>query len=402
MKVLISAFSCGAGLGSEPGIGWNLAYELSQFHSVTVLTTHEYKNNNDQALHKNSANGLAIVYFDLPLGLCRLNRRRLTQQVYYYLWQLAAIHVVRDLHARQRFDLCHHVTLVRYWAPSCLAWLNIPFIWGTVGGGEITPKSLLRTLRFKGRIFEMMKLLISRAAEWDPFVRRTARRASRVFASTTDTAERLRKMGVQEVEVQTQVGMTQDELKEAPFVGGVCRFISVGRMIHWKGFILGLEAFARVEDQSSEFWFVGDGACHSELEEFVKINGLQNRVAFFGSLPREEVLQKIAEADVLVHPSFHDSAGLVCLEAMALGRPVVCLNTGGPAELVDESSGYRVAVDSEEVAINGLHEVLETLASCPELRSSMGAAARKRVEERFLWSKKADFFSEVYQQLIAR
>jgi glycosyltransferase involved in cell wall biosynthesis len=173
-------------------------------------------------------------------------------------------------------------------------------------------------------------------------------------------------------------------------------------MIHWKGFILGLRAFARVEDQSSEFWFVGDGACHSELEEFVKINGLQNRVAFFGSLPREEVMQKIAEADVLVHPSFHDSAGLVCLEAMALGRPVVCLNTGGPAELVDENSGYRVAVDSEEITINGLHEVLETLASCPELRSSMGAAARKRVEEHFLWSKKADFFSEVYQQLIAR
>ena len=56
--------------------------------------------------------------------------------LYYYLWQLTAIPKIRKHHKEVGFDISHHVTFVKYWAPSCLAWLDIPFIWGPVGGGE--------------------------------------------------------------------------------------------------------------------------------------------------------------------------------------------------------------------------------------------------------------------------
>ena len=236
-------------------------------------------------------------------------------------------------------------------------------------------------------------------AEWDPFVRKTVRSANRIFASTTDTAERLKKMGAQNIVVQTQVGMTRSELKEAAPVGMSCRFISVGRMIHWKGFILGLKAFVKLKNKTAEFWFVGDGVCRTELEEFVQVNGLTDRVTFFGSLPREKVLEKISEADVLVHPSFHDSAGLVCLEAMALGKPVLCLNTGGPAELLDEYTGFKCSVDTAQQAIIELHSAMEAVSEDAGLRTTMGTRAVERVRSHFLWEKKAECFSNMYAEI---
>ena len=68
MKVLLSAYCCGAGVGSEPGVGWNLALAMSRFHDVTVLTPKAHEARNDAALAQISNSSLKIEYYELPLG----------------------------------------------------------------------------------------------------------------------------------------------------------------------------------------------------------------------------------------------------------------------------------------------------------------------------------------------
>ena len=78
---------------------------------------------------------------------------------------------------------------------------------------------------------------------------------------------------------------------------------------------------------------------------------------------------------VLVHPSLHDSGGVVCVEALAAGRPVVCLDLGGPACLVTEEAGIRVRADAPAQSIQDLSAALARLAADPGLRARMGKQA---------------------------
>lgn len=81
----------------------------------------------------------------------------------------------------------------------------------------------------------------------------------------------------------------------------------MGRLIHWKGFHLGLRAFAVANIADSEYWIVGDGPKREELKLLAKELGVEDKVHFWGFLPRSETLQKLGESHVLVHPSLHDS-----------------------------------------------------------------------------------------------
>ena len=66
---------------------------------------------------------------------------------------------IRKHHKEVGFDISHHVTFVKYWAPSCLAWLDILFIWGPVGGGESLPQGFSSECSLKGRIYELLRSL---------------------------------------------------------------------------------------------------------------------------------------------------------------------------------------------------------------------------------------------------
>ena len=81
------------------------------------------------------------------------------------------------------------------------------------------------------------------------------------------------------------------------------RLVSIGNLLHWKGFHLGLKAFAQFQQRfpESEYYVIGDGPERRNLESMVRECGLVNKVRFWGKLPRQQVLAKLAECDVNVH-----------------------------------------------------------------------------------------------------
>jgi glycosyltransferase involved in cell wall biosynthesis len=399
LRVLLSAYACCPHHGSEPEVGWAFSKALAAHHDVWVLTRTAHRERIEKELQQRPVQGLRFLYYDPPELFGWGSHGGVRMQVHSYCWQLLAVSKVWNFHRELGFDIAHHVTFAKYWAPSCLAWLPVPFVWGPVGGAEVTPRGLLSALTWKERALERLKQIAARAGELDPFVRKTARRADRVFASTEETAVRLRRMGCSRVEVMTQIGVEAGLITSGESRAGACRFISIGRLIHWKGFLLGLQAFSSFRTKDSEYWIVGDGPSRASMERFVAERGLQNQVKFFGSLSRTETEERLAAADVLVHPSFHDSAGLVCLEAMAVGKPVVCLNTGGPAGLIDDSCGIRIAAGSAAEVRDGLCAAMSRLASDPVLRQRMGLAAQERVRNCFDWKKKAEWMSRCYIDL---
>jgi glycosyltransferase involved in cell wall biosynthesis len=378
---------------------------MGRYHEVWVITRANNRGPIEKALAREPLPRVHWVYFDLPSWARFWKRSQRGVHLYYYLWQVGVYFVARKLHREVGFNLVHHVTLVNYWMPSFLALLPVPFVWGPVGGGESAPRAFRRCFSLRGKVYEILRDLARSLGQLDPFVRLTAQRAALGLATTPQTEKRLRALGCRQVLVFSEAGVPPRDIEELGALpireGSPVRFLSLGRLLHWKGFELSLRAFARFARRSptSEYWIVGDGPERRRLEKLAQNLGLTGKVRFWEMIPRSEVLGKPADCDVLVHPSLHDSGGWVCLEAMAAGRPVLCLDLGGPALQVTEETGIKIPATSPEQVVSGLAAAMTRLARDLGLRIRLGIAARQRVQEHFDWDKKALFMMEIYEAL---
>ncbi|HLJ50813.1 MAG TPA: glycosyltransferase [Bryobacteraceae bacterium] len=394
LKILLSAYACEPGRGSEPGVGWNWVREFARDNEVWVITRSNNRVPIERALARHSLPSAHFVYYDLPRWARFWKRGSSGLRLYYYLWQAGVYFVARRLTRECSFDFVHHVTLVKYWAPSFIGCLGVPFIWGPIGGGESAPLAFRSAFSARGKIYDIVRTAARSLSDCDPFVGLTARRATISLASTEDTAARLRALGCEEVHVFPGVALNDQDLRilrrigfrhEDPF-----RIMSLGNLLHLKGFDLALRAFARfvAAGGDGEYWLIGDGPERRRLEDLAQRLGIAEHIRFWGRLPRPRALARLAECDVLAHPTLHDSGGWTCLEAMAAGKPVVCLDLGGPALQVTAETGIKIPAITPDQVVNDIGVAFETLARNSELRRRMGEVGRLRVYSQFRWEDK--------------
>jgi alpha-maltose-1-phosphate synthase len=130
-------------------------------------------------------------------------------------------------------------------------------------------------------------------------------------------------------------------------------------------------------------------------------------------LPRPELVAVLAACTVFVCPSVYEPLGIVNLEAMAVGLPVVGTATGGIPEVVDDGvTGLLVPIEQADDGtgtpldpdrfVADLVAALTRVATDPERAAAMGAAGRRRAEEHFAWSAIADRTMDVYRQVLGR
>lgn len=404
MKILLSAYACEPRKGSEPGVGWNAVRVLAANHDVWVLTRANNRPAIEAALADEPLPRVQFVYYDLPGWARWWKRGAAGVQIYYYLWQLAIYPIARRLQRRVGFDVAHHITFGKYWAPSLLWRLPVPFLWGPVGGGESAPRPFWRDFGVRGRLFETWRETARWCGEHDPLVRLTARRSALALAKAADTAARLLVLGARDVEVYSEGGLLMADLAhlahcaEPPSEG--LRFCAIGRLLHLKGFHLGLRAFARARIPEAEYWIIGDGPERRRLEAEASALGVADRVRFWGWLSHADTLRRLEEVHVLVHPTLHDSGGGVTLEAMAIGRPVICLDLGGPSAQVVDGTGVKVTGRDPDQAVRDLARSMRQVADDPALRTQMGEAGRRRSREAYAWANQGPILEAYYRRAI--
>ncbi|MGA8406839.1 MAG: hypothetical protein WB680_06635, partial [Candidatus Acidiferrales bacterium] len=126
LKILISAYACEPGKGSEPGVGWNNVEQAARFHNVWVMTRSNNRALIEEALAAQPMPNVHWIYLDLPRWARFWKKGQRGIHLYYSLWQILAYRKARKLHRDVGFDLAHHVTFVNYWLPTFLPLLPIP------------------------------------------------------------------------------------------------------------------------------------------------------------------------------------------------------------------------------------------------------------------------------------
>ncbi len=399
-KILVSAYACEPGGGSEPGVGWNMCQAISHEHEAWVITRMNNKEQIERALTEQPNPYLHFSYVDLPYWARFWKKGGRCVRTYYYLWQLVAWREALRLRQIVNFDLAHHVTFVNDWLFSFLALLPIPFVWGPIGSHPKSPSNLASNmgshLKDRGRYYFQTFIRVA-----DPLFWLCAYRARLIVGIDKEVGQRFPLSLLSKSKFVNHTAIGVEKIFDRPmsyndFASGI-RVLSMGRLIPVKAFHLAIRSFAKliVAEPTSKLVIVGKGPERAALQKLAKKLKVSEHVEFIHWLPREEALLEMAKSDVFLYPSF-EGGGMVVLEAMAHGLPVVCLNYGGPGDMITQECGFAMEVGSLDDTVQKLAAALKKLAQDKELRIKMGTAARRRIQERYLWKSRHEILSQWY------
>jgi glycosyltransferase involved in cell wall biosynthesis len=382
LKVLLSAYACEPGKGSEPGMGWHWAMEIARLgHEVHILTRANNVASLERVLPQLDGLRLFVHGYDLPPFLRWWKRGQRGAHLYYALWQWGAYRRARSLHRASAFDLVHHITLAVYRHPSFMGRLGIPFVFGPVGGGEDTPPALRASLPGRARVLERLRSTANRIASNEPLVISMFRQAALIFYKTTETLAQIPGRFHAKCVCIQDVASDEDSVAQSPAACAGPHFLYAGRLLYWKGVHLALRALALVRAQlpDATLTIVGAGSDRAWLEGLAGSLGLQDAVAWRGWLAHAEVLRLYASHTAFVFPSLHDSGGTVVMEAMAQGLPVLCLDLGGPGAILPADCGVKIPARgrTEDSIVADLAAAMISLATDPALQQRLAADALK-------------------------
>ncbi len=143
---------------------------------------------------------------------------------------------------------------------------------------------------------------------------------------------------------------------------------------------------------------VGEGDDRGRLERLAVEMGVAERVKFLAGLTQEELMACYARCDVFALPSRREGFGLVFLEAMAHGKPVVGGAHGGTPEIIEDGVTGLLVPHGD---VEQLFGALEKLLTNEPLRRRMGHRARERVSESFLFEQFAGRLTQIRTRLCA-
>jgi glycosyltransferase involved in cell wall biosynthesis len=391
---------------AEPPSKTRLKVDLSRYHDIWALVNEENREAIESYIAKNPLPNVHWVFGDLPKSVIGWRKPVQFERVHYYFWQHWMYGLAKRLHEQIGFDATMHLTFGSYWRPSFLRLLPVPFVWGPLGGGENIPQTFYSTLDKETIDWDRRK----RFVEWlactiDPTVRDTAKKSTIALVPTTLTVEKVRALGAKNIVVFGQSGLPVAELEKLRTISirenpTPIRFISMGRLLGWKGIHLAVRAFAKLLERypDAEYVHDGGGVLADQITDLAEELGLGHKFRLIEDNTRPQAMDNLAQSDVLLFPNLHNEPGWVCYEAMAAGRPIVYLRGRLPYPGAEETSFISNA-DTIEDAINDMADAMYQLASDSALRIRMGEAAREHVWKHFNSEARGQYLAQLFEQV---
>lgn len=415
-RVLVIAEAANPDWVSVPLIGWSLSEALREVADVHLVTQ---VRNREAILARGRVEGVDFTAIDSEriaapahrlASVLRLGANRgwtvvsAIQSLTYPYFERLVWKAFGPAIRRGDFDLVHRVTPLSPTANSLLAGrcarAGVPFLLGPLNGGVPWPAEFAEVRR--------------REREWLSNLRgafrlgrgrsEMLRNAAAVIAGSRHAVEELPD------EVQRRVVyIPENAIEPERFDGRAAapeppplRACFVGRLVPYKGCDMVLEAAAEPMRRGGLVLdVVGDGPESEALKAQAARLGVGDAVDFHGWVPHDRVQSILRRAHLLTFPSIREFGGGVVLEAMALGVVPVVADYGGPAELVDDSTGYRVAMGSRSELVASLRATLDEIASDPGALRNKANAGHERVRAAFTWDAKARQIREVYDWVLA-
>jgi len=404
-RILQIAYTCGPGFGSEPGIGWHRALESARHFDTWVITRQQHCREwitGYLRQHGEIAN-LHFVFLPLSAGEQRLARLPGWAYYAYNRWQRRALATAQKLHKEIGFDLTHQVTFGGYREPSYLWQMDVPFVWGPIGGTQNYPWHLLPAAGAKTACYEACRSVAN--ALQLRFARRVhtaARRAAALLASNSTIADHIERFTNVRPEVLCDIGVESifGHARGRRRAADPLKILWAGVLEPRKALEILIEALAQLPaDVRFELRVLGEGPMLKRWQNLARRKQVDAHIRWLGRVPHEEALRQFQWADVFAFTSLRDTTGTVVTEALAGGAPVICLDHQGCGDIVDDRCGRKVPVGRRREMARRFAEHLAEIARQPELLSRLSRGALRQAE-RYLWSEQGRRMAAVYERVL--
>lgn len=397
-KIFVSAYACEPGLGSEIGVGWHWVLEMSKHFELWVLTRESNRCTIEPwiAEHPEFA-GIHFLYFDLPKWARFWKKGMRGVRTYYNIWQYCTNRIVKHAMRENGIKIFHHLTYGNVlWKVSSYGQKQF-FVWGPVGGLETIPAEYSTHYARKSRLIEWVRRAAIKTLPLNFGFKKRCRKASLILCKTEITRnlipakDRDKTVLFTDVAVEKQPTITNADSKN----NNTVEFITVGRLDAWRGFDLVIESFARAaaSNKRMHLTIVGKGSDKERLSLLVEQLGLQEQVTFAGKVAMERYYRMIGSADVVVNASLKEGAVTVSFDSMAMGKPLICLDTTGYTRYFSNDYAVVIPRTSRKQVVEDIAAAMERMKSKEE-RKTIGEKARNAGAQ-FTWAARGEEFKEL-------
>ncbi|WP_295937748.1 glycosyltransferase family 4 protein [uncultured Alistipes sp.] len=381
LKIFISAYACEPGLGSEIGVGWHWVLEMSKYFELWVLTRESNRSTIEPWIeaHPEYAD-IRFLYYDLPRWARFWKKGLRGVRIYYNIWQLRSDRIVRHTMRQHGIEIFHHLTYGNFLWRVCRSGRSGFFIWGPGSAGSVVPKEFSRRYSLRSRIKEALQRWMRRTLPCNRSFKRRCADSSLILCKTRDTlacipAGACKAVLFTDVAVQlpAQAG---GQIPPEPRPGPV-KYLAAGSLDGWRGFDVLIEAFSRAlaAYPGMELEILGAGPEYRRLRRLIAALGTGDRIRLSGKVPPDVYRAKMSGADVVVNPCLREGAVTMAFDSMSLGKPLLCVETGGYTRYFTDSYAVIIPLGKRLQTVDSMVAGILSLTD-PSVRAAMGVEAR--------------------------
>lgn len=404
-RVLITAYAVDPYKGSEDGTGWNISNALSASYDITVITRENNAANIEKYLSEHPNPHLRFEYFDLPYWAMWWKKKigERGYVLYYFLWQFFIVFFIKRRNLQ--FDIAHCLNFHSDTHPHFLWVFGKPSFWGPIGHHTKVKAGFVYDFygwrdAFKDLCYNLFKWLLSRL---NPFFYYCLFKSQKIFVINTGISRRIAPFSHKSVILPAVAFETKDSPPDKIFNADSFNVLSIGRFTYIKGFDLAIRGYAafleklpELDRERTKLAIIGKGESKEKLENLIKDLKLERNVEIISWVPYDKIKDYYNDSDVFLFAS-QEGAGMVIIESMVLGLPIVCLDNEGPGELAGDAA-LKIQVESYNKVVRNISEALIKLYEDEALRYELSAAGKERAAAVFTWTHKAKVIAAEYEK----
>ena len=386
-KILISAYACEPGLGSEIGVGWHWVLEMSKYFELWVLTRESNRGSIEPwiAAHP-EFDHIHWLYFDLPKWARFWKKGLRGVRTYYNIWQMCTNGIVKRTMQENDISLFHHLTYGNVlWKVSSYGQRQ-RFIWGPVGGLETIPAEYSHYYSWRSRMIEGTRRWSVKMLPLNRGFHSRCSRANLILCKTEITKQLIPAQYRDKAVLFTDVAVDSTALGCPSLIANdVTNFLMVGRLDAWRGFDLAIEAMADAVKKNSKIHLtiVGKGTDGERLRRLVAKLKIDEWITFAGSISMDEYQQMMAKTDGVINPSLKEGAVTVSFDTLAMGKPLICLDTTGYTRYFSNDYAVVIPRRDRQRVIDDITDAILRLTDA-DVRRQLGKKAAMAGKE-FTW-----------------
>ena len=409
MKILINAYACSPGMGSEPGMAWNWVSNLARFCELHIITEGEFRDKIEEVVPTLEQGGNMHFYYNPVSEKIRTmcwNQGDWRFYKYYREWQWKTYLLAKDICQKEHIDILHQLNMIGFREPGYLWKLSrengVPFVWGPVDAKDKFPVAYLDGAGLKTKLFMRLKnFLTGIQLRYSKRVLLAARQSSVIFSASSNSQRSFKKYMNIDSPLLNETGCY---VQDHPIVDKTDKetfeVLWVGKMDFRKQLALALQTVAKSENNKLRLHIMGGGDAES-YQSLAKSYGIADKCIWHGAVSHDEVQDIMQKSDIFLFTSVAEGTPHVVLEAISNNLPVVCFDTCGQGDAVNDKVGRKIPLSSPCQSVSDFAKLLNELEDNRSLLKQLSENCKERQQE-LSWEEKAKTMMEWYEKILRK